>query len=76
MLIFIKFKTFESQEYNLIKEVVSNLTNEEAALAGDNDPLDVVEIGEKRYNTGSIIAVKVLGCLPMIDKGNIFKLCM
>jgi len=36
---------------------------------GDNDPLDVVEIGSKVHPRGSIIKVKVLGVLAMIDDG-------
>jgi len=36
---------------------------------GDNDPVDVCEIGSKVHNTGDIIQVKVLGCYAMIDEG-------
>ena len=36
---------------------------------GDNDPLDVVEIGEKVAETGQFKVVKVLGTLAMIDEG-------
>ena len=36
---------------------------------GDNDPIDAVEIGTKMYRTGSVVKVKVLGCLAMIDDG-------
>ncbi len=36
---------------------------------GDNDPLDVVEIGMRQYKTGSIVKVKVLGVFAMIDDG-------
>lgn len=34
---------------------------------GDNDPLDVCEIGSGEFVTGQIVPVKVLGCLAMID---------
>ncbi|KAH8091090.1 inorganic diphosphatase [Aureococcus anophagefferens] len=34
---------------------------------GDNDPLDVCEIGLRQIQTGEIRAVKVLGVLAMID---------
>ena len=34
---------------------------------GDNDPLDVIEIGSSQLKTGSIIKVKVLGIFGMID---------
>lgn len=36
---------------------------------GDNDPLDVIEIGERIMKTGEIYNAKVLGCLAMIDEG-------
>jgi len=36
---------------------------------GDKDPLDVVEIGEKVHPSGSIVPVKVLGVLGLIDEG-------
>lgn len=36
---------------------------------GDNDPIDVCEIGSKVIARGSILLVKVLGILAMIDEG-------
>jgi len=36
---------------------------------GDNDPIDVCEIGEKIQPRGAVIKVKVLGVLAMIDEG-------
>lgn len=36
---------------------------------GDNDPLDVLEIGAKQIRTGEIVAVKILGVLALIDDG-------
>ncbi|KAI3702281.1 hypothetical protein L6452_28014 [Arctium lappa] len=38
---------------------------------GDNDPVDVVEIGESRGNVGQLMKVKPLGCLAMIDEGEL-----
>jgi inorganic pyrophosphatase len=38
---------------------------------GDNDPIDVVEISEKRYHIGQIIKVKVLGSFCLIDEGEV-----
>jgi len=38
-------------------------------VRGDNDPLDVCEIGLKIINPGSIRPVKILGVLCMIDDG-------
>nr|CAB3265052.1 inorganic pyrophosphatase-like [Phallusia mammillata] len=36
---------------------------------GDNDPIDVCEIGSRIANRGDVIQVKVLGVLAMIDEG-------
>lgn len=38
---------------------------------GDNDPLDVVEIGNATVPTGSVVAVKPLGILAMVDQGEL-----
>jgi len=38
---------------------------------GDNDPVDVVEIGAASLPMGSFTPVKVLGCLSMIDDGEL-----
>ncbi|KAK9134175.1 hypothetical protein Syun_013505 [Stephania yunnanensis] len=38
---------------------------------GDNDPVDVVEIGEVRRNIGEVIKVKPLAALAMIDEGEL-----
>lgn len=36
---------------------------------GDNDPIDVVEIGTKQWPCGAIVQVKILGVLALIDDG-------
>ncbi|CAI2350060.1 unnamed protein product [Caenorhabditis sp. 36 PRJEB53466] len=36
---------------------------------GDNDPIDVIEIGSKVAKRGSVLQVKVLGTLALIDEG-------
>lgn len=41
----------------------------DAKCRGDNDPLDVVEIGARIIKPGDIRPVKVLGVLAMIDEG-------
>ncbi|KAL4179993.1 hypothetical protein AMTRI_Chr13g89940 [Amborella trichopoda] len=38
---------------------------------GDNDPVDVVEIGETTGKIGEILKVKPLGALAMIDEGEL-----
>ncbi|XP_040412550.1 inorganic pyrophosphatase 2, mitochondrial isoform X4 [Cygnus olor] len=36
---------------------------------GDNDPIDVCEIGSKVRSSGEIVKVKVLGVLALVDEG-------
>lgn len=40
-------------------------------VLGDNDPLDVVEIGSRAHAQGEISRVKILGALAMIDSGEL-----
>jgi len=46
-----------------------NHVDEHTHQKGDNDPLDVCEIGFKVHKQGAVIQVKVLGVLAMIDEG-------
>ena len=39
--------------------------------SGDNDPLDVMEIGSRPFKMGEMRAVKVLGDLELIDQGEL-----
>jgi inorganic pyrophosphatase len=41
----------------------------ETGKVGDNDPMDVVDIGSKQWAVGSIVKVKVLGVIGLIDSG-------
>nr|XP_014427109.1 inorganic pyrophosphatase 2, mitochondrial isoform X2 [Pelodiscus sinensis] len=43
--------------------------DKETGCCGDNDPIDVCEIGTKVRCPGEIIQVKVLGVLALIDEG-------
>ena len=45
------------------------MTPEDTGHAGDNDPIDCLEIGSRQLKTGSITAVKILGVLALIDDG-------
>ena len=36
---------------------------------GDNDPIDVCEIGSKVHPRGSVIQVKILGVMALVDEG-------
>lgn len=41
----------------------------DTGCCGDNDPIDVCEIGNKVLSRGDVVKVKVLGVLAMIDEG-------
>jgi len=41
----------------------------ETGFKGDSDPVDIIDIGEKKINIGEIIWVKILGALPLVDEG-------
>lgn len=43
----------------------------ELGVQGDGDPLDVTEIGEKVMPFGAVYRVKLLGCLALLDEGEI-----
>lgn len=43
--------------------IISDYTSK----VGDNDPLDVIEIGLKKIEKGKITSVKVIGVIPLID---------
>ncbi|XP_025964639.2 inorganic pyrophosphatase 2, mitochondrial [Dromaius novaehollandiae] len=44
-------------------------TDKITGCCGDNDPVDVCEIGSKIRSSGEIVQVKVLGVLGLIDEG-------
>ncbi|AET40072.1 inorganic diphosphatase IPP1 Ecym_5311 [Eremothecium cymbalariae DBVPG len=46
-----------------------NVAHPETKAVGDNDPLDVLEIGETIAYTGQIKPVKVLGVMALLDEG-------
>ena len=46
-----------------------DFVHEDVGVGGDNDPLDVCEIGLRQIPTGTVRPVKVLGILCMIDEG-------
>ncbi|XP_044515107.1 inorganic pyrophosphatase [Gracilinanus agilis] len=43
--------------------------DQHTGCCGDNDPIDVCEIGSRICSRGEVIRVKVLGILAMIDEG-------
>merc|ERR1712127_76616 len=46
-----------------------NMVDKETGCIGDNDPLDVCEIGSQILERGTVVQVKVLGALGLIDEG-------
>lgn len=57
--------------YGCIPQTWEDPTHKDANTnqLGDNDPIDVCEIGSKAHPIGSVVQVKVLGILAMIDEG-------
>ena len=53
------------------KTLLASLFTPFTAAQGDNDPVDVVEIGTKQLRTGGVYAVKALGAYAMIDEGEL-----
>ncbi|ORM42379.1 Soluble inorganic pyrophosphatase 6 [Babesia sp. Xinjiang] len=41
------------------------------SLVGDNDPVDVVDVSQTTIPSGSIVQVKVVGALALVDEGEI-----
>lgn len=46
-----------------------NVNDVTTGCNGDNDPLDVCEIGSRVHERGAVVQVKVLGALGLIDEG-------
>jgi len=46
-----------------------NHTDPSTNCKGDNDPIDICEIGQTIHQRGAVIQVKVLGVFAMIDEG-------
>lgn len=61
------------QNYGALPQTWEDPTtrDEELLHCGDNDPVDVCEIGSAVMSTGDVTRVRVLGCLAMIDEGEV-----
>ncbi|KAK6030270.1 inorganic diphosphatase [Ostertagia ostertagi] len=46
-----------------------NHTVPDTGAKGDNDPIDVIEIGSKVQGRGAVVRVKIVGTLALIDEG-------
>ena len=40
-----------------------------SGLRGDDDPLDIIDLGHKQHQVGKVLRVRVLGILGMVDDG-------
>eukprot|EP01064_Diplonema_japonicum_P001564 TRINITY_DN11029_c0_g1_i2.p1 TRINITY_DN11029_c0_g1~~TRINITY_DN11029_c0_g1_i2.p1 ORF type:complete len:396 (+),score=94.82 TRINITY_DN11029_c0_g1_i2:275-1462(+) len=58
-------QTWESTEHSFQFEEEDGIKE----YKGDNDPIDIIEIGSQQLATGSVTPIKVLGVLGMIDDG-------
>lgn len=45
-----------------------NETDEDVQAKGDNDPIDVIEIGRRRKEIGEVYQAKVLGSMALVDE--------
>ncbi|XP_071865354.1 inorganic pyrophosphatase Nurf-38 [Bombus fervidus] len=45
------------------------VSDDATGCKGDNDPIDVLEIGYRIAKRGEILKVKILGCVALIDEG-------
>jgi inorganic pyrophosphatase len=57
--------------YGCLPQTWEDPTHKDAStgMLGDNDPLDVVEVGSRVRACGDVFPVKVLGVLGMVDEG-------
>ncbi|KAK5975314.1 Inorganic pyrophosphatase, partial [Trichostrongylus colubriformis] len=46
-----------------------NHMDPDTGAKGDNDPIDVIEIGSKVQRRGAVVKVKIVGTLALIDEG-------
>lgn len=46
-----------------------NENDKEVEAKGDNDPVDVIEIGGRRKEIGEVYQAKILGSIAMVDEG-------
>lgn len=57
--------------YGFIPQTWENPEYITEGYCGDNDPIDLVEIGLKKLKTGNIYDVKILGSICLIDNGEV-----
>ena len=60
-----------SFNYGMIPQTYEDPTVDcpHSGLRGDDDPLDIIDLGHKQHPVGKVVRVRVLGILGMIDDG-------
>lgn len=43
----------------------------ETGLSGSGGPVEVIEVGSQQHERGQVTAVKILGALPLVDRGTL-----
>lgn len=64
-------QTWESPKHNLNKELSLESSNKIYDKFGDGDPIDVIEIGSEKLETGEVHTIKMLGCLALVDEDEV-----
>lgn len=57
--------------YGFIPQTWEDPQHKQFNCGGDDDPLDIIEIGQSILERGSVHQVKILGSLAMIDQGEL-----
>lgn len=67
------YARFPLFNYGMLPQTWENpfIKDSKFGLLGDGDPLDILEIGSQALDSGSLINVKILGALCLIDQGEI-----
>ncbi|GAB5030962.1 sulfate adenylyltransferase [Nannochloropsis oceanica] len=55
--------------YGMLPQTWEDPAAMEGGYGGDNDPLDIIEVGSSPLPIGTVVKVKVLGALRLIDSG-------
>ncbi|CRG98757.1 inorganic pyrophosphatase, putative [Plasmodium relictum] len=61
------------QTYEYPKHIYNYKTkdNQQIFFTGDDDPLDIIDIGKNNLKMGEVVPVKILGAFTLIDEGQL-----
>jgi 3'-phosphoadenosine 5'-phosphosulfate synthase len=57
--------------YGLLPQTWEDPAHKLGNYTGDNDPLDIIELGARPRRVGEVVPVKILGNLKLIDQGEL-----